>query len=307
MWGRDGANLFRFPTRRNSVAPIVWEGSAVPADETTVRYRKKRLSAPSLILSACLNLLLVLALLREELLWTRWDADTDREVAVELVPEPAKPAKPAAPSAAEEPKPEAPKVEAPKPEAPKPEPPKPQVVEQPPPPPPPPRPPPPQLVPAPLAQHSTAPRRAAPEHAEKAKVLGDGPGALAVGRDAKVVSGAEEEGPELTQTEQDMVLAQIMKYWHVDTHVPQAHGLVLQAKIVIRADGTLASPLNRNDPWNPEEVISGYNSMVREGYSFRREAIEGFLLALRVCQPLKLPPGGTWPRHMTLRLALDDL
>ncbi|HIJ63645.1 MAG TPA: hypothetical protein HPQ04_13205, partial [Rhodospirillaceae bacterium] len=42
-------------------------------------------------------------------------------------------------------------------------------------------------------------------------------------------------GPALSQSEQDFILAQILKYWHVNTHTPEAAGLVLQAVIVIRA------------------------------------------------------------------------
>lgn len=114
-------------------------------------------------------------------------------------------------------------------------------------------------------------------------------------------------GPELTQSEQDFILRQIMKYWTVDFHSPEAHGLVLQGVIYINADGTLASPLNKNDPWDPAVVIADYPSMVRAGYSFRREAVEGFLLALRLCQPLQLPPTGQWPRRMVLKFAFDDL
>ena len=114
-------------------------------------------------------------------------------------------------------------------------------------------------------------------------------------------------GPDLTQSEQDLVLAQIMKFWHADFHRPEAHGLILQATIVIQADGTLESPLNKDDPWNPGSVIGGYAELMRMGYTYRREAIEGFLLAIRLSQPLKLPPTGPWPRRMVLRFAFDDL
>ena len=114
-------------------------------------------------------------------------------------------------------------------------------------------------------------------------------------------------GEELSQTEQDFVLSQILPFWKVDTHRPESKGMVLEAIIEIKPDGTLMSPLNRDDPWNPGAVISGYAQLARLGYSYQREAMEGFLLALRLSQPLRLPPGGKWPKWMRLRFSFDDL
>jgi hypothetical protein len=174
----------------------------------------------------------------------------------------------------------------------------------------PPPPPVPQLTRAPIANQSSHgtrdhdPGRAHP--AEKGAALAlAAPGALQ--KPGNHSNGPD--GPDLTQSEQDFFLSQIMKYWHVNFHAPQAQGLVLQAVVYVQADGTLASPINKDDPWDPGAVIEGYDAMVRTGYSFRREAIEGFLLALRLCQPLELPPGakGPWPRRMMLRFAFDDL
>ena len=82
---------------------------------------------------------------------------------------------------------------------------------------------------------------------------------------------------------------------------------VLHVVIFIQADGTLELPVNKDDPWNLGAIIADYATMVRFGYSYRREAIEGFLLALRLSQPLQLPPGDHWPRRMELRFAFDDL
>ncbi len=248
----------------------------------------------ALFLSVLLHVLLVIALLDEALIWGRLKHEAETTVEVELVPAPAPP----------KPNPPPPPPAAPPPQA------------TPPPEPPPPvpahtalprslPPPPPQLSTAPLARHSTGPGRQAGSGAAVTAVfpvLG-----LEPGQSGKAAGRKGEQGGELTQTEQDFILAQIVKYWHVDLHVPEAHGLVLSATIVIEADGTLASPLSKDDPWNPAAVIDGYAGMVAGGYSFRRQAIEGFLLALRLCQPLKLPPGGEWPRHMTLRFAFDDL
>jgi len=114
-------------------------------------------------------------------------------------------------------------------------------------------------------------------------------------------------GEELSQNEQDYVLSQILPYWKVDVHRPEGRGLVLEAIIEINPDGTFQYPLGRDDPWNPGSIIGGYADMVRLGYSYRREALEGFLLALRLSQPIKVPPGGKWPKWMKLRFAFDDL
>ena len=114
-------------------------------------------------------------------------------------------------------------------------------------------------------------------------------------------------GEELSQNEQDFVLSQILPYWKVDTHRPEGRGMVLEAIIEINPDGTLQAPLGANDPWRPDLIIGGYADLTRLGYTYRREALEGFLLALRLSQPIKVPPGGKWPKWMKLRFAFDDL
>jgi len=82
---------------------------------------------------------------------------------------------------------------------------------------------------------------------------------------------------------------------------------VFEAIIEINPDGTFQPPLSANDPWRPDLIIGGYAEMTRLGYSYKREALEGFLLALRLSQPIKVPPGGKWPKWMKLRFAFDDL
>lgn len=245
-------------------------------------------------LSVLVHVLLIVILLNEYFLWGRLQAPTP-EIAVELVPAPVPPPK------ADQPKP--PPKPMPQP-VPRPVPHPTQVV---------PPPPVPQLTPGRLAEHSTSPTHAGSGGAEgtsHAPLMAAGAAfSLTPKEQAKAGhAGAKgPEGPELTQSEHDFILSQIMKYWHVDFHSPEAHGLVLQGVIYINADGTLASPLNKNDPWDPSAVVADYASMVRAGYTFRREAIEGFLLALRLSQPLKLPPTGPWPRRMVFNFAFDDL
>jgi protein TonB len=267
--------------------------------------RRPSFSRSGIVLSIVLHVLLVYVLLNEELLWARLQPSDTPHVEVELVPEPPKPLPP----------PPVPKPDAPKPEQPKPE------AAEPPKPPPPalPRllPPPavPQLVPGRLAEHSAVPHPA-PRNggggSGAALAMSSGPGVTLLPKEqakAGRPGATGPEGAELTQSEQDFILAQIMKYWTVDPHAPQARGLVLQGVFYIQADGTLASPVNKNDPWNPAAVVDDYYAMVGPEGSYRREAIDGFLLALRLCQPLQLPPSSTgpWPRRIVIRFAFDKL
>jgi hypothetical protein len=66
-------------------------------------------------------------------------------------------------------------------------------------------------------------------------------------------------------------------------------------------------PANKDAPWNPGQIIENYQQLLRLGNTPQREALEGFLLALRLSQPLRLPPGGKWPKRMVLRFANKDL
>ena len=172
---------------------------------------------------------------------------------------------------------------------------------------------PPQLLQAPIREKSSTDRRDEHNGANGQNIaIAMGPGPMLSLRSAQDGAKGPEGsrgpvGEELSQSEQDYVLSQILPYWKVDTHRPEARGMVLEAIIEINADGTLQYPLGRDDPWNPGGIIGGYAEMARLGYSYRREALEGFLLALRLSQPIRVPPGGKWPKWMKLRFAFDDL
>lgn len=266
-------------------------------------------SRPAIALSIVLHMLLIYVLLNEELLWAKLRLAAEQpQMEVELVPEP--------------PKPRPVKPPPPRPEEMKPEPPKPQVMEPPKPEPPPPQPAPqreapltvPQLVPGRLAEHSSAQHPAAHNGAggsDRVLAMSSGPAFSLVPKEqakAGKPGSSGPAGPELTQSEQDFVLAQILKYWHVDFHAPEARGLVLQGVFFIQADGTFMSPVNKNDPWDPGAVVEDYRKLGPPGASYRRDTIDGFLLALRLCQPLQLPSSkGPWPRKIVIRFAFDSL
>lgn len=176
------------------------------------------------------------------------------------------------------------------------------------------KPPPPQLREAQVKDKSSSDRQDPHNGANGsnvAMVLGQGPILSMRMSDQDATQGPEGSrgpvGQELSQSEQDFVLSQILPFWKVDTHRPEGKGMVLEAIIEINPDGSLQYPLGRNDPWNPNGIIAGYAQMARLGYSYKREALEGFLLALRLSQPIRVPAGGKWPKWMKLRFAFDDL
>jgi len=283
---------------------------------------KRRPSSWAMVLSALINLLFVALLIYENWQWAKDKAELDaaaKQVEVELVPPP----QPAPPPPPPQPQPQ-PRQEQPKPPEPEKPPEKPQEKPQEKPPekqqqePQKPqqfvKPPPPQLLQAPVKDKSSSDRKDAHNGANgenTATVLaGMGPTITLFNKlDGK--RGPEGNsgpiGEELSQSEQDYILSQILPFWKVDPHRPEGKGMVLEAIIEIRPDGFLMSPLNRDDPWNPAGVIAGYGELARLGYSYRREAMEGFLLALRLSQPLRLPKYSPGLRWMKLRFSFDDL
>ena len=226
----------------------------------------------ALLLSALVHAAVVLLLL-SGLLNPR-DVVVPPSITVELVPEPAKPK-------VEPPKPEPPKPEPPKPEAPKPEPPKPEPKPEPPKPPPPP----PQAAPPPprpwyeLAKPVLADGKLAKTShavgAAKAIAIGEGP------PDAELAGAGE-----ATQSERDLLLAQILPLWK-RPYFP-APDAVIQLSVLVRADGTLGAPFTATEPWNPAIAISHYNEMAPGDP--RLQLLIGLYNALRLAQPLHLPP-----------------
>lgn len=290
----------------------------------------KRAPSPwALALSFLLNLLFALLLVWVAIRWREEAEKLAREqqqVQVELVPQPQPQPQPKPqqqqqqqPEQKQEQKPEEKKPEEKKPEE---KPPEPKPQEKPPEKQPEKqqpekqlnKPPPPQLLQSQVKDHSSTNRKDANNGANGNNIAialaGEGP-ILSMRLDQEGAQGPEgSKGPvgeELSQNEQDYVLSQILPFWKVDVHRPEGKGMVLEAIIEINPDGTLQYPLGRDDPWNPNGIIAGYAQMARLGYSYKREALEGFLLALRLSQPIRVPPGGKWPKWMKLRFAFDDL
>ncbi|KIL99409.1 TolA protein [Paramagnetospirillum magnetotacticum MS-1] len=243
----------------------------------------RRLMA-ALALSALLHVLVTL-ILQIESLSALIPERTERSMEVEVIPEPLKPEppKPVAPPPPQEP----PLPETP-PEAPK--------VQTAPPPPPLPiqRP---QLQPAPLAEKSKAPK------SEPAKPALQSPG---LSTDTGTFTRSAPAAGELSQNIQDKVLAQVVRMWHFNSAALRGSDIILSASLLVNRDGTLSGPMHKDAPWNPDAAIRGY-SRLPEGTT--KQMMETFLVALRMAQPLQLPPddGKPWPRHMMLRFKPGDL
>jgi hypothetical protein len=201
----------------------------------------------------------------------------------------------------------APELPKPKPPPPAPPPPQPKVAEPPPPPPAPPRPEPqrplaapqrfiaaPQLQPAPLAEVSKAPEKPEPPHGISLKMSRD--------------KGDKPPKPKgnLSQSAQDFILSQILAMWHFDIASARGRGFSIEIDIEVGPDGTLVGYLSKNAPWAPEKVITGYDRMPD---NYARRALESMMLAIKMAQPLKLPPddGKGWPKSMVMEFRLDDL
>lgn len=111
------------------------------------------------------------------------------------------------------------------------------------------------------------------------------------------------------QSEGDFVLAQIMPHWLIDVRSPRFRGVVLGGTFLLRADGTLAPPYGKSDPWAPEVMIQNYRQLNTPQGEPVRIALESFLRAARSAQPFRLPPGATggYPRPIRIVFDMGDL
>ncbi len=163
--------------------------------------------------------------------------------------------------------------------------------------------PPPQLTRARVAEKSASPQAGA--KGDAIRVAPDGI-AVMMGRQADTPRQHNPNVAELSQSAQDFVLAQVVRMWRFNTLAFKGTNWAFSANLVINRDGTLVGPMNKNAPWNPAAIIQGYDTL-KEGTL--KQALDSFLLALRMAQPLELPPddGKGWPRRMTIRFRPGDL
>lgn len=193
------------------------------------------------------------------------------------------------------------------------------------------RPPPPQLEEAPIAERSRPPPQptrgrsqartgldsagpmpvpapAAPSAPATPKAelsLGGGAGITA----ALPRAGSENE-KKAAQDEKDFLLAQIMPFWLLNYRDPRYRDVTFTGQFMLQADGMLAPPFGKNDPWHPRVMIEGYDLLQGQRHESRRLAIESFLRAVRSAQPFRLPPGvdrRNYPHPIPVFFRLGDL
>lgn len=290
-----------------------WAGLWLSAPGNAADDQRSLISRWAMPLSFLIHIALLVALVNQIVNWNRIPPAPPQPVEIDLVPQ-AEPPKPVEPPPPEAQKP----VPKPKPQQPKPKPepppkPAPQAQPKPEPKPEPQPPTQPQLLPGRVAERSQVMRRSPRNGADgETQALALSSSGLSLGPKEERRKGPPgatgPEGREVTQSEKDFILAQVMRFWRVDFHAPEARGLVLTGTFFLQADGTLMSPVNKADPWNPGAVVADYDALASNGYSYRRDAIDGFLMALRLAQPFKLPPTeGPWPRRVTFRFAFEGL
>ena len=85
----------------------------------------------------------------------------------------------------------------------------------------------------------------------------------------------------LTLSEEDALRAQIFGCWSVPLGLPYDQNLLVRIKLQLKKDGTII-----------KSEILDHERMNRPGQKFYKVLAESALRAVRICQPLKVPPTG---------------
>ena len=85
----------------------------------------------------------------------------------------------------------------------------------------------------------------------------------------------------LSLSEEDALRAQIFGCWSVPLGLPYDENLLIRIKLKLKQDGTIL-----------KSEILDHERMNTPGQSFYRVLAESALRAVRICQPLKVPPTG---------------
>jgi len=85
----------------------------------------------------------------------------------------------------------------------------------------------------------------------------------------------------LTLSEEDALRAQIFGCWSVPLGLPYNENLLVRIKLNLKKDGTIV-----------KSEILDHQRMNRPGQKFYKVLAESALRAVRLCQPLKVPPTG---------------
>ena len=85
----------------------------------------------------------------------------------------------------------------------------------------------------------------------------------------------------LTLSQEDALRAQIFGCWSVPLGLPYDKDLLVRIKLSLKKDGTIT-----------KSEILDHQRMNRPGQKFYKVLAESALRAVRLCQPLKVPPTG---------------
>jgi periplasmic protein TonB len=112
-----------------------------------------------------------------------------------------------------------------------------------------------------------------------------------------------------TQTIKDFLLMQVMPFWPNNPKLPEFEDLVIGGGIMLQADGFLSPPFGKNDPFDPQRMIRGYETLGRPEFARERSLVINFLHALRAAQPLRLPrtADARYPMVVPFVFRLGDL
>lgn len=118
-------------------------------------------------------------------------------------------------------------------------------------------------------------------------------------------------GDTMTQSESDFFLSQIVTAWPIDFDAPQFSDIQIYGHYKMLADGTLAPPFGRNDPWDMEAMVNNWDEIADAPgakAAAYRTAIQTFLRAMRLAQPFAMPPDAEgYPKILSLNFRIGDL
>ena len=114
-------------------------------------------------------------------------------------------------------------------------------------------------------------------------------------KDSKLSQDQEKKSimSKLTLSEEDALKAQIFGCWSIPLGLPYNKNLLVRIKLKLKPDGTVL-----------RSEILDHERMNRPGQGFYKVLAESALRAVRLCQPLKVPPTG-YERWKDLQLNFD--
>jgi hypothetical protein len=123
--------------------------------------------------------------------------------------------------------------------------------------------------------------------------------------------GVNRKPGEMTQSESDFFLSQIVQAWVIDFDAPQFRDLVIEGNFRVLPNGMLDRPYGRDDPWDMRVMVRNWaqiEALRGPQAAAYRTAIESFMRAMRLVQPLKMPPNAAgYPKVLSLEFQIGDL